>query len=223
MNSSAVVATGAGFSAKSVESFFGNYGRHAEGGNGIGPPPTECEVEEKAAEENSGEIGADVGLARIGLHGSAVESGCYASLCTCKQRHNDERECSDDDAWNAVFGSVTGSKCKDGVSSDVGCESEKAEADETKRETLGAFAGEVIAFGGGTESPQHDGAGGDFDYGVESEPDQGDAAGYDSGDDGDKGLEGVPEDSEVFETASATHEDGTRDAGSNHINFESGG
>jgi hypothetical protein len=77
----------------------------------------------------------------------------------------------------------------------------------------------VISLGRGTESPEHYGAGGNFDNGIEAEADECDAACNDSGDDGYEGFEGIPQDGEVLESASATHDGGTRDDGGGHISL----
>ena len=67
----------------------------------ICPPKSEDSIEQKTTEQDSGQIGAEIGLARVGRHGGADEADSDTSLSSGQQWHNDQRGGSDHDSWQA--------------------------------------------------------------------------------------------------------------------------
>ena len=63
----AVLARSGLLTADGLEALLCDEGRHQESGGRIGPPPAEQRVEPQAQEQDGGEVGADVGLSRVGV------------------------------------------------------------------------------------------------------------------------------------------------------------
>ena len=117
-----------------VEAFFGNDGNHDQASSGVRPPPPKNRIQKKSAQQNSSQIRTKISLFRIGVHGCAAKRSAYPLLRTRKNRHHNERNTSQNDAWNALLRRSSADEIQNRFISDIRSQSKKAEADNPEAE-----------------------------------------------------------------------------------------
>src|SRR5579872_572562 len=122
------VSVAATVTAETLHPFADNQWHHDHSGHGISPPPAQQRIQQQAGEEDSGKIGAKVGLAGIGVHGAAVKLAGDLALGPGQQRHGDERGRRHSDSEQTFLRSLTKNETLDGIERDVSGQGKEADA-----------------------------------------------------------------------------------------------
>ena len=99
---------------------------------GISPPPAQRHIQQQADEQDRRQVRAEVGLLRIGVHGSASNSGSNPTFRPCEQRHDDHRSGSYDDSRQAPFRRSVADQRGAGFVEDVQRQRNEAPADDSQ-------------------------------------------------------------------------------------------
>jgi len=99
-----VSAISTGLALEGFDSFSRDEGDHNQGCDGIGPREAENRVHDQAPEEDCGQVGTELCLLRVGMHGGTVEMRGDFVLGAGEQRHDQKGGTSQDNTGNAVRG-----------------------------------------------------------------------------------------------------------------------